>query len=301
MPKLKKSQLAGVNIHWRLYPFEDFLDGQAALGLKNIELWAGSPHFLLGREGFQDCAPVKEAASRRGLDIPVLLCESVTYPFTLCCSVQVVLEKGLSYFKNAVLAAKALGAGIVVVSCAGGLYDKGKELAVSRAVEALKIICKAAEEQGVVIAVETLTPDQSFVINTLPELRQLLAEVNSPAVKACLDICAMRTAGETIDQWFEALGSDIVHIHFTDGRPAGRLVWGEGLHPLDEYLEKLSKWGYEGCLGLDINVRGNWFDPALVDEKKGFTGASHVPQNYWFCPKAADEANVNALSAYLEG
>ncbi len=288
-----------MNLHWRLYPFENFLDNQKALGMKSIELWAGSPHFLLGWEGYQDCAPVKKAIEERGLKISALLIESVSYPFTLCCAVPEVWEKSVSYFKNGVRAAKELGAPIAVISCAGGLYDKGKDFARSQALKALKEIAGTAEEEGVMLAVETLTPDQSFVLNTVDELKSLISEAKSPNAKACLDICSARTAGETLDQWFDAFGEDLVHIHFTDGRPGGRLVWGEGLHPLDEYLEVLEKRGYKGALGLNINVRGNWFDPSLLDEKLGFTGKEHVPDNYWFAPGEADRANLRALAPYI--
>jgi protein FrlC len=288
-----------VNIHWRLYPLEDAFRAWQGLGFERIELWAGAPHFLLGWEGYQDCGPVKEAMKARGLSPAALLIESVSYPFGLCCSVPGVWEKSVEYFKNGVRAAKELGAPLAVLSCAGGLFDRGKELAKERALSALRQIAETAEEEGVTVAVQTLAPDQSFVYNTLGELKELLDGVSSPRVRACLDICAMRTAGETLDQWFDALGDDIVHIHFTDGRPAGRLVWGEGLHPLDEYLKTIEERGYRGCLGLDLNVRGNWFDPAYLDEEKGWTGRFHAPGNYWFFPEGADSKALEALTPYI--
>ena len=169
------------------------------------------------------------------------------------------------------------------------------------AIGRLEIVAtEIAQELGVVIAVETMPSADSVIINTLPQLQKLLAAVDHPFVKATLDVCAVRCAGETLEQWFQALGEKIVHIHFTDGRPGGRLVWGQGLHPLDTYLETLEKYGYKGCLGLNTNLRGMWFDSSLLDEEGRFSGRDFYPENYWFYPPAADRKNLEQFIPYLE-
>ena len=83
---------------------------------------------------------------------------------------------------------------------------------------------------------------------------RILADVNNDHVKAGLDTVAMGVAGETPRQWFEALGSDIVHMHFIDGRPYAHLIWGDGLFPLEAYLDVLNEFGYEGLLGQEIDA-----------------------------------------------
>lgn len=293
-------QLAGVNIHYRLYPFEYFLDVQQKLGMKNIELWAVAPHFLLGYDGYQDCRQLRKQIEDRGLKVAAFTPESVTYPFPLCSWNQEIRTLALGYYTNAIRAAAELGAKVVPISCAGALKDGDSSQAVQWAVEALKHLAPIAQENEVVLAVETLCPDVSIVVNTLPELEQLLKAVDHPNVKATLDICSMRTAGETLEQWLQCLGRDIVHIHFTDGRPAGHLVWGQGLHPLDTYIETICTSGYQGYLGMNLSIRGTWFDPALVDEKMGFVGKEFVPENYWFYPAAADQKNLEAVSRYTD-
>lgn len=299
MALLRREQLAGVNLHYRLFPFEYFLKTQQALGIKSVELWAGAPHFLLGCDGYQDCTQVKEQAKRFGLNIPVFSPECVTYPFPLCSGNPEVRRMAWDYYANAIRAAARLGAAIVPLSCAGGLKDEDPGEVLRRAEDMLGTLAPIAREEGITLAVETLCPDVSVIVNTLPQLLRLLEAVNSPSVKAAADICAVRTAGETLDQWFGALGDAVVHIHFTDGRPGGRLVWGQGLHPLDDYLQTLDRWGYQGHLGLNLNVRGNWFDPSLVDEARGFVGTEFVPENDWFTPAEADRKNLEAFARYL--
>ena len=300
MAKIRREQLAALNTIYRLYPFEEFLKTQNELGASYIELWAGAPHFLLGYDGYSDCGVLREQIAGYGLAVGAFYPECVIYPFTLCAPDPEMHRKSMEYYKNAIRAAAELGAPVVILSCAGGLIDIGPEDAWKKAVSALKELGALAEEKGVKIAVETLTPDASIIVNTLPELLKLLAEVDSPAVKACLDICSARSAGESIEQWFEAFGEDLIHIHFSDGRPGGRLVWGQGLHPLDDYLDTIAACQYKGLLGLNINLRGNWFDPKLLSEEKGFTGKDFYPQNYWFNPAGADRANFGALKPYIE-
>ena len=110
-----------------------------------------------------------------------------------------------------------------------------------------------------------MRPEESRVVITLPELVRLLKDVGSPNVKAGLDTVAMGVAGETPRQWFETLGSDIVHTHFIDGRPYAHLVWGDGLYPLEKYLNVLNEFGYEGLLGQEITDGRYFDDPAAAD------------------------------------
>ncbi len=300
MTRINRDRFAAVNIHWRLYPFERFLETQRELGVKTIELWAGAPHFLLGHEECQDSLELKKTIEGYGLKAAVFTPECVTYPYPVCADGEDSVRRTEAYYVNAIRAAEKLGVSVMPVSCAGALKNEDPRAAFDRAVKMLRKLSDAAGQSGVCLAVETLPPVSAPIVNTLAELKDLLEAVGSSSVKACMDICSARTAGETIPEWFDTFGSGIRHIHFTDGRPAGRMVWGQGLHPLDEYVEEIASRGYEGYLGLNVNVRGNWFDPSLLDDRKGFTGTDFYPDNYWFAPAAADAENVRMLAPYMK-
>ena len=74
-----------------------------------------------------------------------------------------------------------------------------------------------------------------------------------------------RAPKTTSAEWFETFGSGIAHMHFTDGKPAGRLVWGEGLHPLDDWMAALERWGYTGSLGQLLTKEAYFFEPEKAD------------------------------------
>lgn len=76
MKLIRRSQLAGMNIHYRYFSLEYFLESQARAGFQTIELWASSHHFFLSDMEYDDCARVKRMlrerswAARLRLSIP---------------------------------------------------------------------------------------------------------------------------------------------------------------------------------------------------------------------------------------
>jgi protein FrlC len=267
MPQLRREQIAAMNLHYMLYPFEYFLKTQQELGVRTIEMWCGAPHFLLDDETYQDCDEVKKMVEGYGLDIAVFTPECAVYPYPLCAWDDYAYKKALEYYKKGLEAAGKLGARFMLTNCCGGAFDQDYEIAFDRAVKALRELGPVAADNGVTLAVETVRPEESCVITKLPELKRLLGEVSHPNVKAALDTCAMGVANETIEEWFATLGKDIVHMHFIDGRPYGHMVWGEGLHPLDDFIRVLNENDYQGYLGQELTVRDYYLNPAQVDRK----------------------------------
>ena len=269
MPSIKRNQIAAMNIHWKLYPFEDFLKTQQQLGVKTIEFWATAPHFLVDEDGYQEnYREVRKMIEEQyGLKVGAFTPECACFPYQIASWDKGLWERSIEYYKNGLECASLFGAKIEQITCCGGAWDQEPEYAFERAVEALRILGPAAADNGVTLTVETVRPEESNVVTTLPELKRLLKAVDHPNVKAAVDTCAMGVANETLEEWFDCLGSDIRHMHFIDGRPYGHLIWGEGLHPLDDYIETLNRNHYEGYLGQELTVVDYWFDPAQTDRK----------------------------------
>ena len=299
MPTVKVEQIAASNLNYRLYPLEFFFDSQKELGIKSIELYGIAPHFLMDYEGYSNTKIIRTMAEDRGLSIVAFTPESALYQFPVAAYNEEVRRLAVSYYINAIHATKELGAKIMLLNIAGGLKEENPEKVLERGVETLQTIAPLAEKVGVTIAVETMPASDSVALNTLHELTGFLNAVDHPSVKAALDVSAVRQAMETLDEWFLTLHDDIVYVHFTDGKPEGRLVWGEGLHPLDNYLESLERYGYTGYLGQNSNVRGMRFDQGLLSEDGSFSGREFYPDNYWFYPPAADRKNLDAFEPYM--
>jgi len=278
MAYLEQAQLAAIGVHYIYYPLDYMLDAQQKAGYKTLELRGMAPHYLIGRYEFQNPHELRKKTEARGMCIGCFAPECNAYHYTLCGVDEAFRLRSVEYFKRSIESAVGMGASIVLLNCMGGTFDEENERAYARAVNSLSALAPVAQDCGVTLVVETLCSTQSRIVNTLPALCGLLKDVGHPQVKASLDTVSMGVAGETPQQWLEALGSNLVHMHFVDGRPHGHLVWGDGLFPLERYLEQLNHYGYKGLLGQML-TDGRYFDD----------------------PAAADKRNVAAFAPYFKG
>ena len=265
MAHIKREQLAAIGIHYVYYPLDYMLDSQAKAGYKTIEMLGMAPHYLMDETGYQDPVELRKKVEARGMTIGCYTPECATYYYTMNAPEGGFHDRSMEYFKRGLEAAEKMGAKKLLTNCIGAPFDEEYNRAYDRAVRSLKELSKTAADHGITIAVETVRPEESRVVITLPELVRLLKDVGSPNVKAGLDTVAMGVAGETPRQWFETLGSDIVHTHFIDGLPYAHLVWGDELYPLEKYLNVLNEFGYEGLLGQEITDGRYFDDPAAAD------------------------------------
>lgn len=264
---LRWEQVANMNLHYRYYPLEDFLSAQERLGVRSIELWAGTPHLLLDDRGARNIDAVRARIRAHGLRTAVFTPEAVTYPYSLCAWDGEVLEKSLRYFENGIRAAAELGARTMTLALSGGARDEAPSSALARGARSLQVLSECAGKFGVTLAVRTLPSEESNVVNNLPALGNLLSAVASPWVKPALDLASAAAAGETPEQWFDFFGSDIAHIHFSDTRTSGHLAWGDGLLPLDDLTALLDERGYVGHMGQMLTREAYFFDPVGTDER----------------------------------
>lgn len=285
MAVIHRKQLSAMGIHYLYYPLDYMLDAQAKAGFQTIELVGMAPHFLMDHTGFQATAPVRKMAEDRGLTIGCFTPECAVYQYLMCAPDEGFHHRSMEYFKRGLEATGQLGATKLLTNCIGGTWDEAYDRVYERAVKSLTLLAATAADYGVTIAVETVRPEESKCIITLPELKRLLSDVNHPNVKAGMDTIAMGVAGETPEEWLKTLGKDIVHTHFVDGRPYGHLVWGDGLFPLESYLDVLNKYHYEGLISQEITDFRYFEDPAGADARNF---RAFEP----FILKEGDEANV---------
>lgn len=264
---INRDQIAGMNIHYLFYSLEYFLDTQKELGFETIELWGGTPHFYLDSMGYEDIKEIKKKITERGLKVNVLTPENCTYQYQAAAQTPFLFEKSYKYFENGLHAAAELGCKMMQINSGWGYWNEDREEGWKRSREMISRLCDKAGELGIYIAMETLRPQESKLVVSLEDMKRFRKEVNSPNLKVLLDTTAMSVQGETIDQWFDAFGEDIWHMHFIDSNPYGHLYWGNGNRNLEEYLEALDRHGYKGGLGQELTEFDYFDNPREVDRK----------------------------------
>lgn len=265
MGLIKREQIAGMNIHYMNYSLEYFLNAQVRAGIKTIEFWTGVPHYYLDPTVYADCKELKRKINDSGLEVKVFTPENCNYQFQFAASKPLIFEKSFKYFSNGIKAAAELGCKIMQCNSGWGYLDETREEAWKRSVEMLSMLADVAQKEGVTLALESLRPEESNLVIRLEDVKRMINEVNHPNLKVLIDTTAMGVAGETLKQWFDAFGKEIIHMHFVDGNPYGHLIWGDGHHNLEEFLTVLKDNNYNGYLGQEITDPKYFKDPMSHD------------------------------------
>ena len=120
------------------------------------------------------------------------------------------------------------------------------------AVEQVHGLGEYAQDLGLEIALE-LEPFQLSLINTLPKMARFLDDVDSPAVKANLDVSHLVLANTPAEMIAELQGR-IAHVHISDcdGKVHGDLPPGRGVVDFLPYLKAIKKTGFDGTLSIEL-------------------------------------------------
>lgn len=267
MAAIKQSQLAVMNQHYRRYSLDYFLDCQQRLGVEQIELWCGASHFWLDHEGYGDVPALLEKLRRRNLRVVSVTAPSMAYQYQYASQEPEHLERSFRYFSNAIRLAARLGADRVVVNSGWGYSGEAEEPMWDRCRSHLSRLCHVAGEEGILLVMESLRRDESNLVYNLERARRMFREVGHPQLKMMVDNIATGAAGESLDEWFDAFGPDLIHMHFLDGDPWLHNIWGDGNTSLSRQIETLERRGFTGYLVQEVADEHYFSDPYAADER----------------------------------
>ena len=247
--------ILGNNAQFAKYPFREFVDSQISNSITSVDLTLMTPHIYVDSYEFIDAMGIRESLEKA--EISVNTVTPPPYRYSICADEDTIQnEKTIGYYKQCILFAEAAGAENVIITAAGANYDYDSERLLSNAEKSLKKLTSFAEEHKVTLLLGTVLGEESPfnastpVLVTLQEVVDMLKRVDSPGLKAYMDVEVISLIGETIPKWFEALGDDIRLVRFTDGNYNGYRIWGKGCFPCEKYLSQLKEAGYEGPLSL---------------------------------------------------
>lgn len=260
VPKSEEFRLAVMNCHYVRFPLTFFLDSVQRFGFRYIELFGAMPHFFLDDVDDALVHSVAEACEARGLEIVSFCPAQGAYPMNIAVEEPQIRKRTCTMLKKAIRIAGMLGCETMLVSPGYGYYNRDRREAWDNSRESLKELGKIAEEYNVVLIMEPLTRATANLVNTSAEAAQMIREVGLPSVKSMMDIGVMNAMGESVDDYFQNLGTDLRYIHFTDG-PGAHVALGDGTFPMAQYLQDIRRNGYTGVLSFEINDRRYLLDP----------------------------------------
>lgn len=267
MSRITMEAISVMTVQYVHYSLDYTLDSVSRCGLKNIDFWGGTPHYYRfdypsSAEAEKKVAEIRKKVEGRGMKVVIYTPETLVYPFSLSDPSERVRSRTIDYFDMAMDDALGLGTNRLFINTGCGLLDIPREESWERCRGSIRKICDTAEKKGIVMVLEQLQPYESNLLTTLGDLKRMLDEVNSPALKGCVDLIAMEVASEKLEEYYGTLGQDAIqHIHFADGDPSGHYILGDGNLPLKGYIKTLEEHDYKGSVDLEINDSIYWGDP----------------------------------------
>lgn len=267
MSNITMDQIACMSAQYVHYTLDYYLNSMAKLDVRAVDLWGGHPHYspldyTTRQAASRRVREIRKQAEDLGLKIVIYTPETLNYQYDISSPYKVTRDRTLDYFDQAIDDTLDMGTDRLFINTGCGLLDIPREESWKWAVESTQKICEMAEKRGVRMMLEQLQPYESNLLWNLPQLKQMIEDVNSPALKVCVDLVAMEVAGEKLEDYYDALGEDIIqHIHYADGDPSGHYILGDGNAPLKEYIEILAKHNYTEYIDLEINDSIYWEDP----------------------------------------
>ena len=267
MKGIRCDQLVNMNQHYRRFSLDYFLDCQQKLGFHQIELWCGASHFWLDHTGYDDVSVLKSKLKDHGVKVVSITAPSMAYQYQYAAQDRDQLEYSFRYFSNAIHLAAELGADRVVVNSGWGYLGEEEDTMWNRCRDHLSRLCRVAQPLGVNLVMESLRDDESNLVYNLDRAARMYREVDHPSLKMMVDNIATGAAGESLEDWFRAFGSDLIHMHFLDGDPWLHNIWGDGNTSLSQQIQIMNQWNYTGYLVQEVADEHYFSDPFEADRK----------------------------------
>ncbi len=249
---------APMSYHYIRYPIEKFLDKVEQSPFNSIDLYCSAPQFNIFNYPLQRLLRLDKEIRIRNLEIMAMTPENCTYPVNFCTQDMLTRESSILYYQRAIDTAEFLGCPSVQISTGFGYFNQSSEEAWKYCLESMHILAAYCERKGVQLLLEELKTTTTNVLITSNDIARMLKEIDSKAVVGMVDMDQMTYANETIDNWFDALGDKLQHIHFND---RGHTVPGDSDFPMREYYEAIKKRGYAGSVSFEISDRPYYNDP----------------------------------------
>ena len=262
-------RISTMNIHYRYYSLEYFFASCVENKIDNIELWLCPHHINLSSELLVDRLDyINYLVENKDMNI-VCVCpeQNNPKPNNIASKDQELSISSINYFKKVIDVAQYIGSDKILMTSGWAFYDEDFDDAWDRSLTNMREVASYAKKKQIKICIESLQKKESILVNSLSSMKRYLVELNHDNVYVALDLGALGSANETIEQWFEEFNDLIIHIHFVDGKPTGHLAIGDGNRCIEDDLSTINRFNYEGYLSFEFANSMYFEEPKLADNK----------------------------------
>ena len=237
----------------------------AMVGVPYVEFSTGHPGVWLDQNGYCNTKVLKRKMNDRGIQAKIIAPENCVLMYQYGVPEKDLYGFAKRYFTNGLRQGAELGCTLMEVNSGWGYWNEDILEGQKRTIGLFHDLCEEAQKLGMTLVFESLRPQETKTGNTLEKTSYFYNQVDSDNFKIMIDLTAMSCNKETLQQWFDVFGDNIVHMHFQDRTPMGHLIWGDGECSLEEDLTILKKNNYNGLLSCEITDRRYCLDPRKYD------------------------------------
>ena len=277
MKYFSKERFCNFNLHYdSFYSLKYFFDRMAEFGVQHCELIAGHQSLYMDHEYIEDLTDVKRWAKDSGCAVSVVTAQNCRFPYQYAAKEPELRRMTYDFFANGIRMAAELGAHVYQCNSGWGYWNEPEEEGQKRCIDMLRRLSEFAAGYDVRLACESLRPQESLIGCRLDQIKKIYDGIGHPNFAILLDTTAMGVAGETIQQWFDVFGEDIIHTHFIDATPYFHLCWGEGKRNLGADLKTLHDNNYQGLISQELTLGAYYLDPVGTDRKNLAAFSEHL-------------------------
>ena len=223
------------------------------LGYDYVELWGGRPHAFTYDLLNGDIDTVNGLVKKYGIPVSIYTPEHNAYPYNYMLGSMRQWEISMDYFRSSLIAARCMGAEYMLVSIGHGENISDCDCK-RRLYKSMEYLSKLAEDEGVKIVVEPLTPYESNHCTSLEDYSKLIFDINSPWIFAMLDMAVPNTQKEMPEDYFSVFKDKLRHIHLVDNDTVSdsHLIPGEGNIDMKGFIKNTKRWGYNGRATIEL-------------------------------------------------
>ena len=244
---LRRSQISIGNYAHPLYSFDRFLACAERLHIQNLELWGAGPHFYFYDYSDERAKGFYQKIAEKGMKVICITPEQCMYPINIACNDPVMRRRSIDYFKRGVDFCRIMDCPMMLVTPGKGYFDRPRQEAWERSVQALREIGEYAHSAGVRIAMEHLTQMSSNVAVTAKEAAALVQAVGLPNVGGMVDTDMAGRVGEGVADSCPRSTTSWPMCTWWTGCPAG--IWSPATGCCI-WLARCSSWQTPGTPGL---------------------------------------------------
>ena len=221
------------------------------LGFDILEIAAGG----LEARSEKELSELGKAAADQG--ITLTCCIGLPPKYDVSSSEDSVRKPGIAYLKKLLclmdkIDSRVLGG--IIYACWPCDYSKyiDKKQSWDRSVMSMQEVCRAADELGITLMMETVNRYEQFIINDSKEAVAFVEQIGCRNAKIMLDSFHMNIEEDDLESAIVLAGKHLGHFHIGE---CNRKVPGRGHMPWDAIARGLKQIGYTGGVVMEPFVK----------------------------------------------